>query len=243
MKTVKLVLVGALTIACSSAADRFDPSPEPQSDNGQTGSPSYLCTEEDCAATAQEILDSLAQSSPAPTFVGASCHPPDTGPAEADTRPTIYCRCDQSDGGFFLISDTSLGVGCEVRGRGGFCIFDDRDFTGCDVNDPHSCDATCSTLQSRLEADAANNPSAELRFSGCVPPPPSSPSGTMKRCGVVLRMDGRCFTNDDGGAVLKNEPVDCSLSDQQILSPWSGDSGDGGDGGAAGAASTASPQP
>jgi hypothetical protein len=155
----------------------------------------------------------------APTFVGASCHPPSTGPAELDTRPTVFCRCDQSDGGFILISDVSLGIGCELRGRGGFCLFDDTEFSGCDVADPHSCDETCSTVQSRLAADAAKRLSAEVRFSGCVPPPPSS--GGLASCGIVLEVDDQCFTNGQGGAVLDNEPVDCALSDAEILSPES----------------------
>lgn len=233
-----VLLVGALTLACSSGADRVVPNSGPRTENGQTGSTNYVCTSADCAATAQRTLDSLTQSSSSPTFVGASCHPPDTGPAKLDTRPTVFCRCDQSDGGFFLISDVSLGVDCQVRGRGGFCIFDDSDFSGCDVTDPHSCDGVCATLESRLASDAANNRSAEIRFSGCVSRSSSSPSSADARCGIVLKVDDQCFTNlQGGGAALETERVDCALSDEEILS------GSARDGGAAGAASDASPQP
>jgi hypothetical protein len=235
------LLVGALTLACSSGADRVVPSSGPRNENGQTGSTGYVCTSADCAAAAQRTLDSLTQSSSSPTFVGASCHPPDTGPAKLDTRPTVFCRCDQSDGGFFLLSDVSPGVGCQVRGRGGFCIFDDNDFSGCDVTDPHSCDGVCATLESRLASDAAADHSAEIRFSGCVSSSSSSPSSADARCRLVLQVDDQCFTNlQGGGAVLETEPVDCALSDEEIVSPGSGIASDGG---AVGAASDASPQP
>lgn len=220
MRTPSAVLIVALTLGCSSSgADRVVPRPTPLDENGQTGSPSYVCTPADCAATAQQTLDSLTRSSAPPTFVASSCHPPDTGPAELDTRPTVFCRCDQSDGGFFLLSDVSLGVGCEARGRGGLCIFDDTDFSGCDVADVHSCEAPCSTLQSRLAADAADHPDAAIRFSACVPPPPSSPPGTGTRCGIVLEFDDQCFSNrQNGGGALDSEPVDCALSDAEIFS-------------------------
>jgi hypothetical protein len=175
-------------------------------------------------------LTSLTQSVTPPTFVGSSCHPPDTGPARLDTRPTVYCRCDQSAGGFFLISDASLGPGCEARGRGGFCIFHDGDFAGCDPSDSHSCESTCSVLQSRLTADAAKTFSAEIRFSGCIAPPPGSVLDSQPRCGTVLRVDGRCYTNDFHGSALAEEPVDCALSDQEILSPGSSTGEDAGEG-------------
>jgi hypothetical protein len=175
-------------------------------------------------------LTSLTQSVTPPTFVGSSCHPPDTGPASLDTRPTVYCRCDQNDGGFFLISDVNLGPGCEVRGRGGFCILDNGELAGCEPSDSHSCESICSLLQSRLAADAAKTFSAEIRFSGCIAPPPDSVLYSEPRCGTVLRVDDRCYTNHFQGSVLAEEPVDCALSDQEILSPGSSTSGDAGEG-------------
>jgi len=240
MRTTPAVLLCALAVSCSSPDSSptpgRDPIPTPgdpvapaRTDNGQTGSPQYVCTEADCAATAQMTLSSLTQSVTPPTFVGSSCHPPDTGPARLDTRSTVYCRCDQSDGGVFVLSDPSPAAECEVRGRGGFCIFDNSDFAGCDPSDSHSCESPCSVLQGRLAADAAKTFSAEIRFSGCMAPPAGSVLYTEPRCGTVLRVDDRCYTNDFQGWVLAEEPVDCALSDQEILSPGSSTGGDAGE--------------
>jgi hypothetical protein len=61
-----------------------------------------------------------------------------------------------------------------------------------------------------------------------------------------LQVDNQCFTNSDGGSALGTTPVDCALSDGQILSPTPGAAGASGAAsatGASGAASAPSPKP
>jgi hypothetical protein len=213
-------LVGVIACACSSTENSGSlPSPI----NGQTGSPSYICEDTECSRQAKADVASLTGPVTAPaTLVSSSCHPADTGTAKIETRPTIYCRCDQSDGSFELVSHD--GPDCILRGRGDVCVFDNNDYQECNPADTTSCNATCSLLQSRLIADAAATHTASVRLSQC--------KADRSRCDNVIQVDGKCFTNDSSG-FIDNGPYDCALSNAQLLGETGNTGGGSGAGGTA----------
>jgi hypothetical protein len=233
MQSLTSAWLAFLVFSCSATAEQQVAVPGPRVDNGQTGSPSAQCVEKECAATAQDMAASFSEPRVAPNFVAASCQPPD------QRQPTQHCRCDQAQGEPYRFS--AVFDGCQLRGRGGLCLLSSREFQVCSLDtaagggssgasstDPNSCERTCALAQARLQMDAERKrTTAEVRFSGCVPPPPNSTLYTLPLCRMVLRVDDECFANNYE-AWLNERPVNCGLPDQTLVAPWLDEAGSGG---------------
>ncbi|MET0413698.1 MAG: hypothetical protein ABW217_20480 [Polyangiaceae bacterium] len=116
------------------------------------------------------------------------------------TGPT--CECRGGDRSYVL---GPAGLGCYVVGRTGNCLFDDTEFTSCDVIDDSACEAPCAELERRVNADIERTVDAELVEFACV----------ATYCRTVLALDGQCFVDNDYEYL--DRAYDCALGGEAIL--------------------------
>jgi hypothetical protein len=166
--------------------------PEPSSPdvmpNGATSG--GVCDPAACEAEAAAFAAGLAAEASAPApFSSTSC-----------SESGGVCTCARDDGSLTLT--TGDAGSCLVRGRLS-CLYSADEYGGCTPTDPSTCEAACSQVQARLEADANGIPAA-ARASGC---------GTSG-CVYVLSVGDACFV---AGSALAPVEIDCSLSDEEAL--------------------------
>src|SRR5262245_20541709 len=96
-------------------------------DNGQTGSPGYVCEANECQRSADQMLDWF-RSTAAPEFVASLCQE-GSNIGSTETLAVRSCSCTAKDGRHWLFEATGVdpesGVGdCLAWGRGHLqCIY------------------------------------------------------------------------------------------------------------------------
>lgn len=121
------------------------------------------------------------------------------------TGPT--CNCVEEDGRSIQLS-AAYSDPCLVFRRDRTCLYARDEFPGCDPGDATSCEAVCSDLQARMQADSMRTIDAEVRLASC--------HGYYCEC--LLRIEEGCYVDNE----LRR--YDCALSDDEILAmsrePW-----------------------
>lgn len=181
-------------------------------ENGQTGSPGevdpeLLCdTSSQCQDRAETAVAELAAPRSAPTLSEAVCEEggvmTDTGSASGS-----MCHC-RFDTGTHVIGP--VGLGCYVKDRTGDCLFQDGQFSGCDVAESSSCEAACEQLADALADDAARELDVGVESSSCV----------EDQCVSVLRVESACYYQKYRSGL----GYDCSLSPAELLEKTNADS-------------------
>jgi hypothetical protein len=105
-----------------------------------------------------------------------------------------------------------VGLGCYAVGRTGNCLFDDSEFTTCNVDDRDACEAPCAELERRVNADIERTVEAELVAFACI----------GYYCRTVLSLDGQCFVDNDYDYL--DRAHDCALGGEAILAQLETDS-------------------
>lgn len=144
-------------------------------------------------ATCQSHAEAAAQgfavvlAEPAP-FESRTCVAPGT------------CECTSASRTVTLTA--SAEDECLVPGRLA-CLVPASAFAGCDPGEANGCEVACGEVHEALATDALGF-AVEVRASSC------TPSG----CRYILVSGGQCYLSGDG---LSTEPVDCTVSDEQLL--------------------------
>ncbi|HEU4578407.1 MAG TPA: hypothetical protein VFS67_09140 [Polyangiaceae bacterium] len=112
------------------------------------------------------------------------------------------CMCNFASGSGRMLGPA--GIGCNVTGRAGDCLWTDAEFSGCSITDAHACDAPCADLAQRLTADAARTLQTELVYAGC----------EQGRCQNVVSIDNQCYANR---SYQQGKSYDCALGAQGVL--------------------------
>ncbi len=95
-------MLGACSTSGSGPIDR----PE----NGQTGSPGYVCIDTECETNAQDWLNQLDDTTP-PKFVESHCREANLGPADSKSLSVRHCQCVEADGGVWLVAANGNSTG------------------------------------------------------------------------------------------------------------------------------------
>ncbi len=162
---------------------------------------------EDCEAPCQAFLGHADRTVDPPIFGQSRCELAalvDADPTSALPAPSCLCIEEGSDQSALLLSPTGPDS-CLVYGRDRSCLYEKRSFPGCDLSEPESsCDAACAEVQRRLEVDALQRPSVQLRSAAC------GETG----CHCVLRINDACYVDD------WLDPYDCAESDEGIIATF-----------------------
>jgi hypothetical protein len=145
-------------------------------------------------------------------LLGSSCN----HEVHNDGRPTCECRISM------IFSAGDAGVSAEPReislypgnrpddcseySRGAGCLYCERDFPGCDIADPQSCDAVCADISARFDQEAHRTYAIEARLTRCDP--------ESYHCQRVTQVDGACYAGRLGALQAR---LDCSASDETLI--------------------------
>jgi hypothetical protein len=182
-----------------------------QIDNSQTGSPgSYECVADADCDFASSTGDGSAVSV---QLVGARCQFLD---GVYDQHP--YCECKllrtprpgeeaipEQERVFTAWPGNRPGSCSEYTTTPG-CLYCERDFPGCNIDDAASCDAVCADFAARQNRDFARSVVLSKRLARC------SEAHTCER---LYELDGACYVGAPGR--IEARAYDCSLSDAELL--------------------------
>lgn len=229
MRCLKVVVLG-VALACPIAC---------ASENGQTGSISYACHEDDCADSQRTFVDRIADLR-VPHFVTSACREGNVGPADDVSLGVRHCQCIEADGSVWLIEATgsaSFGAGgasplgdvspeatttsvistepCLVWGTRGHiaCVYPASEAQSCSTSDSHSCEPICARWEQGLTDDAARAYDVALRGSYCWS---KDREASSDACLAVVRINDACYATKRH-AYYAPTPYDCSLADEAIL--------------------------
>jgi hypothetical protein len=176
--------------------------------SGMTGMmpPEFECSSDaQCGEYVQDLAGDLERRAAQPELAlhEARCI---TGCVE----PTA-CACVYTIAGRAYLDAVNVFVlggstGCDVYGRAPYCLEQPDAFSGCEPDDPASCEAACASALDVVQTDAAGY-AVDVRTAECV----------ERDCRWVWRIDDRCFAGSiaRGGKGDLEQP--CALSDAEIL--------------------------
>jgi hypothetical protein len=181
-------------------------------DSSQTGSigGAECLKDEDCASLEAEGAG-LAWGRA--ELLGSSCN----HQVHNAGRPTCECTIRM------LFSAGDAGVSAESReirlypgnrpdscsefSRGPGCLYCERDFPGCDIASPQSCDAVCADITARFDREAQQTYAVEARLTRCDP--------VSYSCQRVTQVDGECYAGRFGDPLPAK--LDCNASDETLI--------------------------
>jgi hypothetical protein len=109
---------------------------------------------------------------------------------------------------------------CLVFGRFQRCIFSKYEFPGCDFAKPFkSCEPICSELETRNKQDAQRDADVSPRLGKCLERDNDLGIGV---CHEILKVDGTCYATFPPYFEKTINPLDCSLTDDQLVSQVQG---------------------
>jgi hypothetical protein len=226
------ILLAWLFVACAAGPDPMRPSdtaagdearPDPvhpaemaPGDEGeQNGQPGSIGQAE-CLKDSECALGNEAAGAPRgrAALTGASC----SHALGTLALPTCECRVlvtPNADRGGGIESEpyeAELYAGnrpdrCSEFARGPGCLYCEREFSGCDIADPTSCDAVCADMAQRFDQELARTYAVSTRAARCDP--------NSYSCQVVSEIDGQCYARTFGAP--EPLPLDCSLPDEELL--------------------------
>jgi hypothetical protein len=179
-------------------------------DSSQTGSigMAECLKDEDCTLDEEGVGLAWGRAE----LLGSSCN----HEVHNDGRPTCECRISM------IFSAGDAGVSAEPReislypgnrpddcseySRGAGCLYCERDFPGCDIADPQSCDAVCADISARFDQEAHRTYAVEARLTRCDP--------ESYHCQRVTQVDGACYAGRLGALQAR---LDCSASDETLI--------------------------
>lgn len=224
MKTTLLTAALAYAwLGCSSNAGRMSTGDDGDGDNGdghtssahnntpdangQTGSIGSSADEckqaKDCVARAEDELSALKKPVASPqTFSAAECIQLGVM-AGAQSASGPACECSNADGGSLSVGPA--GLGCFAYGRGGDCLWDDSEWSGCEVGKKDACKDVCAEFEKRIADDAARTFDTRVVYTAC-------DAATM--CHDVVEIDGRCYADR---SYQNGRDYDCALGGEEIL--------------------------
>ncbi len=202
---------GPILVDAAAAAPEADAGlPTGDNPGARDGGPSATgisweeCAEAaDCVEQAENALASLSmprQDSLA--FVSAAC----THTTVMDeffgsvSGPSCHCSIDESAS----LRIGPVGAGCFVVGRGGHCLWDDQEFSGCTRGEAETCTTVCEELERRLADDAARTFETRVMHATC----------EQSVCHAVVEIDGSCYAD---GSYRVGQDYDCSMGGEAIL--------------------------
>lgn len=155
------------------------------------------CTGDSCLPKCQAAADALAvPATEYEKYTGSACEL--MGTTSGPSKPG--CECQLSGGAFRALSPEMVDGTCLFYGRDHSCLYADSEFPGCDPAQADSCAAPCADLQARVEADAKKAVTATVQASACT-----------AACHCALKIGDKCFMDSF------HEPLDCSLTAEQML--------------------------
>lgn len=95
--------------------------------------------------------------------------------------------------------------GCSEYSRTPGCLYCESEFSGCNSDEPGSCDAVCADFVARKNQDLARTVSVRERLARC----------TEQRCQWLYEIEGKCYVGEPGWPEARG--YDCSLSDDELL--------------------------
>jgi hypothetical protein len=192
---------------------------EPEPENGQTGSPGMAqCFPSGNVGNFNPscAIDETAWTQPAGsvTLLRSSCG------HEVSYQALPMCQCtlrmarsqvDAATGTIpgpyeIVVYPGNRSDGCSEYARTPACLYCEREFPGCSVDDATSCDAVCAEMTARYDAELQKTFTFHARVARCK---------ENTYCEWVTEIDGKCYAREP--QTLEMPAFDCSLSDAEIL--------------------------
>lgn len=159
--------------------------------------------DEYCISLCEGTVDWLGQPHQIPwQFLGSECL------GVGDTCACYTKLVDQQDhGGFMRLEITGDENNCLRYGRACQCIFYERDFQGCNIEEKDtSCIGSCSELEKRVIEDYNAIYDTTMHGAFC---------DDNNLCQCVINYHQQCYLfESDNGCIIK--PYDCSKSPEDI---------------------------
>lgn len=193
--------------------------------------PEICVSDEQCREQVEAAVESLAGGRTIKRrLLRAGCV---ENPCDPRQKPLCACIFDPQNGEG--LEGASLGGmvkgGCDVKGRGPTCLFEEAQYQVCDPDVTDSCDAQCQVVGRALDDDDARPREVQVRYARCLDlglrAPPALMLPPASGCFAVVRIDDRCFYEEffpgpDGlyGYLVPDwfeRGWDCSLCDAEIV--------------------------
>jgi hypothetical protein len=200
------------TSSSAEPASTHPAAPDQTPDNSQTGSVGQSDTPE-CEVDADCVDTDQSGPIGSVELIGSQCmHLSVTSElplCECSLRITSLPAADAGTGGYSFVAQAFPGNrpgGCSESSRSGGCLYCASEFPGCDIRDPHSCEAVCADVAQREDEEDRKSFDVRTRLARCV-------ADHTNICHFITEVAGQCYVGRFGAW---SPPLDCTLSDDEL---------------------------